>query len=219
MRKTLLAVALSVVSALPAAAQVGSPLDPFNYFGTFGPVAVAGTPAFAQTFMRPAVGFNYLQSFTFFLSDNSEDGSGTQLQFRAAVFEMNGSSLGNQLYLSGVRSGSANFFGFDTYSFSTTNLFLDPSVSTFALVLRSMSSQNGALNVIGAGATDYTGGAFFSVNNDNSLSPVDGTADAAFSATLTSARMAVVPEPATVVLFGAGMLLVGFVARRRYDRV
>ncbi len=217
MRKTLLAIALSFVSALPAVAQIGSPLDGGGgYVGPFGPAALEATPAFAQTFMRPAVGFNYLQSFTFFLGDNSEDGSGTQLLFQAAVFEMNGSSLGNQLFVSSVQSGSGNFFGFDTYSFSTTNLYLNPLVTDFALVLRSVSSQNGALNVIGAGGTDYAGGAFFSVNDDNSLSPaIDGTGDAAFSAMLTSSRVAVVPEPATLALFGAGMLVVGFVGKRR----
>ncbi|MEO7360592.1 MAG: PEP-CTERM sorting domain-containing protein, partial [Gemmatimonadaceae bacterium] len=95
--------------------------------------------------------------------------------------------------------------------------FLNPSVSAFALVLRSISSPDGALNVVGAGGSDYPGGGFFTVNDDKSLSPaIDGTGDAAFSATLTAS---VVPEPATLVLLGAGLLLVGVVARQRNHRV
>ena len=219
MRKTFLAVALSFVSALPAMAQIGSPLDASLYIGPFGPTAVSGTPALAQTFTR-AAGQNYLQSFSFFLGDNSDSGTGNQLQFQAAVFTMSGTSLGSQLFISSVRSGSANYSGFDMYSFLTPNLFLNPSVSTFALVLRSVSSVGGALNVVGQGGTDYAGGSFFVVNSDNSLSPaIDGTTDAAFSATLTSSVVGVVPEPATLLLTGVGLLLVGVVGRRRSARV
>lgn len=218
MRNTLLALAVSLASALPLTAQVGSPLDPGgSYVGPFGPTAAGGTPAFAQTFTRSA-GLNYLQSFSFFLGDNNSDASGSQLQFEAAVFEMNGSSLGNQLFVSQAQSGSANYSGFDTYSFATPNLFLDPSVGTFALVLRSISSMNGALNVIGAGATDIAGGAFWVVNADNSLSAaIDGTSDAAFDAMLTASQVSAVPEPSSLVLLVTGLsaMLVLAVRKKR----
>lgn len=220
MRKLFFAAALSFVAALPASAQfarIGSPIDPGgSWVGPVGPAVSGGTPAFAQTFMRPAAGFNWLQSFTFYLGDNSFDFSGPNLFFRGAVYEVSGGVLGNQLFLSSVQAGSPNNSGFDTYFFSTTNLFLDPGVNTFALVLQSVSNVGDALNVIAAGATDYTDGEFYVVNGDNSLSPaIDGTSDAAFDATLSASA---VPEPATFVLFASGLLLVGGVARTRSRR-
>ncbi len=215
MRTLFFAAALSFATALPAAAQIGSPVDPGgSYVGPFGPSASGGIPAFAQTFMRPAAGFNWLQSFAFYLGDNNPDASGASLLFRAAVYEVNGTQLGNQLFLSGLETGSPNYSGFDTYSFATPNLFLNASVSTFALVLQSVSNQGDALNVIAAGATDYADGAFYVVGSNGALSPaIDRTGDAAFTATLTTSA---VPEPATFVLVASGLALVGgFVRRKR----
>lgn len=211
-RTILCASVLSIAVALPARAQIGSPIDPgLGYVGPFGPAVSGGIPRLAQTF-QPAAGADWLQSFTFFLGDFNPDASGTGLVFQAAVYSVNGSQLGSQLFLSAPRSGSANFTSFDPYTFATSNLFLDP-LGTFALVLESVSSQNRALNVVAAGASDYTGGAFFIVNDDGTFSPaIDRASDAAFTATLT---VSVVPEPATVVLFAGGLLFVGIVAYRR----
>lgn len=214
MRRILLSVALSLAAALPAAAQIGSPSDGFSYVGPFGPAASNGVPRFAQTFQRPGAGFDYLQSFTFFLGDYNPDATGTDLIFRAAVYEVNGSQLGTQLYLSDAQAGSANYFGFDTYTFLTNNLHLDAGVSTFALVLQSVSNQNDALNAIATGATDYADGVFFTVNDDDTFAAaIDGTSDAAFEASFS---LSATPEPASLVLMGTGLLgVVGFARRRR----
>jgi hypothetical protein len=211
-RTILPAAVLSLAVALPARAQLGSPVDPgLGYVGPFGPASSRGIPRLAQTF-QPAPGADWLQSFTFFLGDFNPGASGTGLVFRAAVYAVNGAQLGSQLFLSGPQSGSANFTTFDAYTFATSNLFLDP-LGTFALVLESVSSQDQALNAVAAGASDYDGGAFYIVNDDGAFSPaIDGRSDAAFNATLTAS---VVPEPATVVLLASGLLFVGVVACRR----
>lgn len=211
MRKIFLAAALSLF-AMPVSAQVGSPSDGFSYIGPFGPAASGGVERFAQTFQRPAAGFNWLQSFTFSLGDANADGSGTNLVFQAAVYTVTGSQLGSQLFLSGTRNGSGNFVGFDPYIFASPNLFLDPTIDTFALVLQSVSTQNDGLNVIAAGATDYTGGAFYTVDDLGNLTAIGGSSDAAFDATLTPSS---VPEPATFVLFATGLSFVGVIGARR----
>ena len=214
MRNIFLAAALSL-AALPAGAQIGSPSDGSSYVGPFGPAASGGVPQYAQTFQRPAAGDDWLQGFTFDLGDWNADASGSGLLFQAAVYTVNGSQLGSQLFLSGVQAGSSNYFGFDAYDFATPNLFLDPGVSMFALVLRSVSNQNDALNVIASGATDYAAGALFTVGDDGALTAVDGPSDAAFSATFSAAPISAVPEPATLVLVASGLGVLGLVSRRK----
>ncbi|MEP6620738.1 MAG: PEP-CTERM sorting domain-containing protein [bacterium] len=211
MRKLFLAAAVSSLFAMPAMAQVGSPSDGSSYVGPFGPAASGGVERFAQTFQR-AAGMNWLQAFAFNLGDANPDGSGAGLVFQAAVYAVNGSQLGSQLFLSGLTNGSGNGSSFDIYSFATPNIFLDPSIDTFALVLQSVSTQNNGLNVIASGVTDYTGGALYTVDDLGALTAVSGSDDAAFDATLTSSS---VPEPATFVLFASGLAFVGVIGMRR----
>ena len=211
MRKLFLAAAVSSLFAMPAMAQVGSPSDGFSYVGPFGPVPSGGVDRFAQTFQR-ASGMNWLQTFTFNLGDYNADGSGTGLVFQAAVYTVTGSQLGTQLFLSSLTNGSGNYSGFDSYTFTAYNIFLDPTIGTFALVLQSVSTQNDGLNVVASGATDYLGGALYTVDGSGALIAVNGGDDAAFDATLTTAA---VPEPATFVLLATGLAFIGVVGVRR----
>lgn len=216
MRKILLAAAFSFAAAVPASAQFGAPLDPgFGYYGNFGPSESAGTPTYAQTFQRPAAGFDWLQSFTFYLGDAYADATGSNLVFQAAIYAVNGSQLGAQLFASSPLNGSANYYTFDPYTLGAPNLYLDPGVGTYAIVLQSISTTDNALNVIAAGSPDYAGGALYTVDNLGNLSAVDGTNDAAFEVTLTDGETSSTPEPATLVLVVTGLSLIGAVARRR----
>lgn len=215
-RTALSALAALAFAAAPAAAQtIGAPLDPgAGYAGPFGPSVSGGVPTLAQTFQRALVGADWLQSFTIDLGDWNPDASGVGLRFRAAVYTVSGGQLGTQLFLSDERAGSGDYTGFDAYTFATPNLFLDPAVSTFALVLQATGTQNDALNVVAIGdpSQDYAPGALHTADALGNLAPVAGPIDAAFQATFTTSA---VPEPATLVLVAGGLVAVAGFARGR----
>jgi hypothetical protein len=156
--------------------------------------------------------------------------AGTATRFRAYVY-----NFGNELALSGPAlwrsaefSGSGNIFGFDPFRFEMPNLALVRGFQ-YAFVL-SASEPFGATpdgSTVLASATladEYAGGALYGAANGASLSAlgtpgafarVAGAPDLSFQAVFTATQVAVIPEPATVALFGAGMLGVAAVARRR----
>jgi hypothetical protein len=201
--------------AIPARAQIGSPSDGSSYVGPFGPLPSGGSARFAQTIQRASGDNNTLESFSINLGDWNADGSGSSLLFRAAVYTVSGSQLDSRIFLSETRAGSADFFGFEIFTFFTPNLLLDPAISTFALVLESVATQDDALNVIASGASDYTGGALFTIDDGGSLTAVGGGLDAAFSATFSSSPpVSSVPEPSPFALVGSGMGFIGLLCRR-----
>ena len=209
-----LAAAATIAAAPAAGAQtIGAPPDPaLGYAGPFGSASAGGgRPLFAQLFRAP--GAASLESFTFYLGDFSADRSGAGLRFTASVFTTTrGGTLGSRLYQSGVRSGSANYVGFDAYTFLTPGLALAPAVEPFAFVLEALGETAGPLNVLATSAADYADGRLLVIGPGGQFVPVNGAQDAAFTATFAAA---VVPEPGTVLLVGVGVAGLAGVARRR----
>ena len=127
-------------------------------------------------------------------------------------------------------AGSSNDFAFDTRVFNTGNLNL--TAGTTYLFLITTSAQGAgvpaeASNLVGANDVDgYTGGSFWAAFNGGdagllrdvgAFSAVDGVTDASFSAVFR-ADPTVVPEPATLFLTGAGVLVLCLAGRRRGGR-
>lgn len=217
---TTLALATATLAARPARAQsvVGTQPDPGGgYVAPFTTNATGYTSRYAQVFTRPGEGFDQLQTFTVYLGDFNADGSGAGLQWRASVYRVEGLlhagvyGFREQLYQSDVRSGSANYSGFDPFVF-TPNVTLTPGFLQFALVLEATGGAAGATNVIATGV----GSGFLATITGNTISGRDYTGKTAyFSATFGPAPAAVVPEPATVLLVASGLAGVAALARRR----
>lgn len=211
-------VAAPLVTPLAAqgtTATLTLPVDPNGgYVGPFGPSTV-GQNRFVQTFQRPGAGFDLLQQFTVFLGDLNPDATGSALRFQAGVFAVTSqNTLGSQLFLSGMQSGSANYTGFDAYTFNTGALLLDPGVTTFAILLQATSTTGNASNVVAASTTSYGGGQLFSVTATGAFVPLNGVSESAFSAVFAAAP-STVPEPGTILLVAGGLAGVATLARRR----
>ncbi|MDQ6613057.1 MAG: PEP-CTERM sorting domain-containing protein [Gemmatimonadota bacterium] len=216
----------AAIVAAPLSAQVNTGA-PGQYVGPLGKDSELGPipTAFAQTFRAPA-GTNSLQSFSFYIT-NFFGGSGLLLD--ASVYQFQSDHVtGIALYnrqLTGTNStlpaGVLTLFG------SVSSPLNIPLVSgtTYAMVLSAVNryslTPNGSSVLFGGTLDDlYPNGSLFTsfatTSGDLLASGAFVAADApdaAFTATFGSA--ALVPEPATIVLFGAGIVLLGAVNFRR----
>ncbi|MEO7085916.1 MAG: PEP-CTERM sorting domain-containing protein [Gemmatimonadaceae bacterium] len=228
-RKLLIKAALVAAIAAPLlGAQVtidtGSPgsadVVPVGKYSDF---VVPIPTAVAQTFAQPT-GFNYLQMFTFFISDGF--GGGANLLLQASVVEYTTSPLAGTLLYTAALNGSASPTN-EAVTFGSgenpLNLFLDPT-KTYALVLSSLehfaaTPDHSTITVGGTGDV-YSGGSLFATTATD-IADIDATnsldlgQDAAFSATFTSARVTPTPEPSTTVLFATGLIGVATMVKRR----
>lgn len=196
---------------------------------SYGPFtkAAGGFQSVGQSFQAPS-GALRLQSFSLQFSDFN---NGADLKFDAYLFAFNAAErrvTGSALWSFSNIAGSSNLFDFDTKTFAMGNVMLTPGTTYIVLVSTSAQGDGvpeDAANLIGVNTTDeYTGGSFWYALNGSNFDLLrnqgafiadDYATDASFSATfLTDAQ--VVPEPASVLLTGAGLLLVGVVVRRRH---
>ena len=230
MRRYLLSCAVASLCALPLAAQVtvttGVPaqdVGPLGKDSGFGSIPTA----FAQTFLAPA-GTNNLQSFSLYITGGY--GGGTSLLLDASVYQFSGDHIvGSALYTKQLNGTDA--FTDIVMNFGSPATPLNLSLAqgtTYAFVLsaadRFALTPDGSTVLFGASASNsYANGSLFVSMATNvaglkaagAFTAVDGAPDAAFSATFVQTASSVVPEPASVALLGAGLLLVGVAAARR----
>jgi hypothetical protein len=229
LRKLLCIAGTILVGASPLAAQtttIGAALTT-----SVGPFtrATSGFQSIGQSFTVPPI-TTQLATFSLSLS-NFFNGSAVRfdaylMAFDTATRRVTGSALWSSLN----QSGSGNDFAFDMRTFNTGNVNLMAG-STY-LFLLSTSAQPGAPedagNLVGASDVDaYAGGSLWIAANGGSLSAlqaagafstVPGAADIGFTAVFTSAQQ-VVPEPANVLLTGAGLcllVLIRYASRTRW---
>jgi len=104
--------------------------------------------------------------------------------------------------------------------FSLTNLGPVPGGTTVTGVLVGFSLQGDAINLTTLEETDFSG-SFSTQINGTTLQAIiatilrGGTITNSYSANFTATAAPTVPEPATVSLFGAGLIGLGLLQRRR----
>jgi hypothetical protein len=228
-RRILLASAVAAALASPLAAQTSTTVSTGtspNYFGPLGIDSQGGAAsAIAQTFMLP-LNQNYLQSFTFYLTNAF---NGNSLFLQAAVYAFNTDQLtGPALFTSALFAGSGNNSGNDALTIgggnTPLNLLLAPN-TMYALVLWTLQGNgstpdgSGVLVNLAPGDPIANGALFYatSTNQADLSSPggftaYDGTTDVAFDASFTQSA---VPEPATLMLVATGVAGLGGVGLRR----
>jgi hypothetical protein len=237
MRRLLLSTLIAFAAATPAAAQqvtvASGPLSfdvgPLGYDVDAGPLPTV----FAQTFGTTG-GFNYLQSFQFFMNHGFASGSALVLQADVYAFDTD-HLVGSALF------APIDLFGTDEFTDQSVtigssehplNWFLTPG-QTYALVLSTINGgpqPDHASITIGVTDAGFLGGSlFFALATD----PADltdpgaftdaggyfgagpGTLEAAGSATFTADRVVGTPEPSTVVMLASGLIPLGAIVRRR----
>lgn len=220
----LLAGALAAAPVLPAqTTTIGAALTT-----SVGPLtrSAAGFQSFGQSFVVPTL-TTQLSSFSLAFGNFFNGGA---LKFDAFVLAFDAANRrvsGNALWSATNIVGSSNDFAFDTRFFNTGNLNLSAGATYLFLITTSTQGSGvpaDASNLVGANDVDgYTGGAFWAAyNGDNAgllrdagaFTTVDGVTDASFSAVFR-ADPTVVPEPATLLLTGAGLIGLGLFRHRR----
>ncbi len=207
----------------PAQTTIGAPLTT-----SVGPLTRSrnGFQSFGQSFTVPSMSTRLSSvslSFSNFFNGGALRFDAYLYAFDAANRRVTGNALWNFINI----AGSSNDFAFDTRTFGTGNLSLSAGATYLFLITTSNQGEGvpmDASNLIGASDSDtYAGGAFWIASNgadagalrsSGAFSGVDGIADASFSAEFAAVQQ-VVPEPATCVLMGTGLLGVAVVSRRR----
>jgi hypothetical protein len=238
MRRLLLSTLIAFAAAAPAAAQqvtvtsgpISADVGPVGNDVDFGTIPTV----LAQTF-SPTGGFNYLQSFQFFMSQGFGTG-GSSLALQASVYAFDtdhlvGSALFTPIDLFGTESVTEQSVTIAN-SEHPLNWFLTPG-QTYALVLSSINGapqpDHATITVAASDAPFLGGSLFYALATD----PADltdagaftdagsvfgagpGALEAAGSATFSTDRVVGTPEPSTVVMLASGLIPLGAVVRRR----
>lgn len=197
-----------------------------------GPFGKSSTATYGQTFVAP-VGFTYLQSFSFWLSNDPglQAVNPDALRFRAYVMEWdanNGHATGNPLFMSAVQSGPGALS--QRYDFAPTNTLLNSTKQYVAFLsasglFGSIGATEATAGVESSFAGTYTDGQFVFADNGDDFGALTTDAwllsggfpeyQAHFAASFTANAVAVVPEPSSMILLAAGMSAMLLVVVRR----
>jgi hypothetical protein len=223
-RRALSVVAIALACATPLAGQatIGAALTT-----SVGPLTRSsdGFQSFGQSFTAPSLASqlsSFSLSFSSFFNGGALRFDAYLYAFDAANRRLTGTALWNSLNI----AGSSNEFAFDTKTFATGNVTLSPGAIYIFLITTSNqgSVPADASNLVGANDTNaYAEGSFWISTNGAStgalfaagaFSAAEGVTDAGFSAVFAGSQQ-VVPEPATILLTGAGLLVLVAVSQRR----
>jgi hypothetical protein len=228
MRKILVTAASLIVLVSPLRAQTTIGAASNTSVGAFTRGS-SGFQSVGQSFTVPPINTT-LSTFTLSVSSFFNGGA---LRFDAYVFAFDATNrriAGSSLWSALNIAGSSNEFAFDARSFNTGNLSLTGG-STYMFLLTTSNQGSGvpldASVLLGANdANGYAGGALWIASNGSSFSAlqstgafstVDGVTDAGFSALFVAGT--VVPEPATLFLTAAGLLILAGARTRRRSAV
>lgn len=221
--------ALTLATSSVGAQAISIPGDG-TPFGPFGKGIDATT--IGQTFITPT-GLNYLQSFSFWLSDDTgiDNSNPSSLLFRGYLMQWdatNGRATGPVLFSSAVNAGPTA--ASQRYDFNATNTLLETGVQYVAFLsstglMSSIGADMAIANLEGTSTGTYAdGGAVFAYNGDDFdvLSSeewgytgfIPGY-QARFDAAFTASAVSVVPEPSTYLLMFTGLSAVLLVAMKR----
>lgn len=209
--------ALATLLAAPArTTEAQIVVQPTNNAPLYGFGADPFVPTVGQTFIAQNA---FLTSFSFFLSADANTVAADQLPFTAYIAAWDGTSAVGPLLFTGPLWLGPSGVG-QRYQASSNGIALTPGASYIAfLSVSGLGAPLDAMAAIELSDSNAAGGELvFAMNGDDLSALTQGGAwasagvqaqfEARFSATT-------VPEPATFVLFAAGLAIVGIAARRR----
>jgi hypothetical protein len=241
-RRFLLSILIAAAAATPLAAQqvtvtsgpISTDVGPVGNDVDLGSIPTV----LAQTF-TPVGGFNYVQSFQFFMSQGFGSG-GSSLALQANIYAFDTDHLvGSGLF------SPIDFFGTDAVTEQSVsigssehplNWFVAPG-QTYALVLSTINGgpppDHATITVAATDASFLGGSLFYSMVTDpghltdvgafadagDAFGSGPGSLEAAGSATFSKTRVVGTPEPSTIVMLATGLIPIGAVVRRRRRRV
>ncbi len=186
-----------------------------GYSPYWHPLGNPNTATYGETFTAPTNGDTNLQSFGFYMAGPVAPGD---LIVSAYVATWTGSTAGTLLFT----SPSFDYANTDNaeLTFSTGGLSLTGGASYIVFLSTSeYYDQSSGLSYISQGDSTIPGGSFAYNNNGGSFGDLFSTEWSAglqpnWAITATFAPDSGVPEPATVILLGAGLLALMGIRRR-----